>query len=533
MNILVADAISPAAVKMLQAQAGWNVILSSPKEFTEHLAGSEAMLIRSGVKVTAEVLAKATRLRVIGRAGSGVDNIDMDAATANGVVVMNTPGGNANSVAEHTLALILAVSRSIAQASASTKAGRWEKKRFLGNEIGGKTLGIVGLGNIGMQVALRARPFGMKILAHDPFVSRESAKDRGVEIVELDELYAASDFISLHVSLTPQTHHMLGAEAFAKMKQGVRIVNCARGELIDTEALREALDAGKVAAAALDVFSPEPPPADSPLLRHDNVIATPHIGGSTEEAQETVGIRIAEQVRDYLKSGVVTNAVNMPSISAEQYGSLRPYLVLAERLGSFVAQIATGPPKRVKVIYSGVCGESNSSLLRNAALAGILNRFLSQKANLINAAQVADSRGLGVSEIRRARSTASDTMGLILETEDGERQVEGAVFAGVSPRLISVDGIFVETPLNGHMVFLKNNDVPGVIGRVGTILGDNTINIADFSLGRRENHDRPDAPAEAVAVVRIDEPLPQPVLEQLAQLPAVNFARLVELPAQD
>jgi D-3-phosphoglycerate dehydrogenase len=267
-----------------------------------------------------------------------------------------------------------------------------------------------------------------------------------------------------------------------------------------------------------------------PLLRHENLIATPHIGGSTEEAQETVGIRIAEQVRDYLKGGVVTNAVNMPSITAEQYGSLRPYLDLADRLGSFVAQIVTGPPKRLKIVYSGNFSETNTSLLRNAALAGVLNRFLSQKANLINATQVAASRGLAVSETHRARSRSSDALSLTLETEDGQRQVDGTVFAETSPRLISVDGIFVETPLCGNMVFMKNSDVPGVIGRVGTILGDNKINIADFSLGRRENHQTPGGPAEAVAVVRIDEPLPKKVLELLKQLPAVNFAKPVELP---
>jgi len=529
-NILIADPVSPAALAVFQKEAGWNVVISSPKEFTQHLASADALVVRSGAKITSEVLAQASNLRVIGRAGVGVDNVDIEAATERGVVVMNTPGGNANSVAEHTVALMLALSRSIPQASASTKSGKWEKKKFLGHEVGGKTLGIIGLGNIGMQVALRARPFGMKIIAYDPFVSRERAKDQGVEMVELDELYAASDFISLHLSLTPETHHLLSRETFAKMKDGVQIINCARGELIDPAALAEALASGKASGAGLDVFSPEPPTADSPLLKHENVIATPHIGGSTEEAQEIVGIRIAEQVRDYLKEGVVTNAVNMPSITAEQYGSLRPYLTLAERLGSFVAQIVTGPPKRVQVVYSGNFGETNTSLLRNAALAGILNRFLSQKANLINAAQVAASRGLGVSENHQTRSRSSDTFSLILETEDGQRQVEGTVFAEESPRLISVDGIFVETPLCGHMVFMKNNDVPGVIGRVGTILGDNHINIADFSLGRRENTQTPGAPAEAVAVVRIDEPLPKAVLEQLEQLPAVSFARPIELP---
>ncbi len=529
MNILIADAVSAAAVAVLRSEPDWNVIVSSPKEFTSHLADADALLVRSAVQVTKEVLEQAPRLRVIGRAGVGVDNVDQGAATARGVVVMNTPGGNAISVAEHTLALMLALARPVAQASASTKAGKWEKKKFMGTELNGKTLGIIGLGNIGMEVARRARPFGMKVIAHDPFVSRELAKDRGVEMVALDELYSASDYVSLHLAVTADTKKLLNQQAFAKMKHGVRIINCARGELIDQDALEEALRAGKVAGAALDVFAHEPP-GDSPLLAHENVIATPHIGGSTEEAQETIGIRISEQVRDFLKFGVITNAVNMPSISAEQHRQLHPYLELAERLGSFVTQISTGGPNRVNIVYSGNFGESNTSLIRNAALAGILNRFLSQKANLINAAQVAAARGFGVHETRQGRTLFSDSLSLVLETADGKRSVEGTVFPGGSPRLISVDGIYVETALIGHMVFLKNQDVPGVIGRVGSILGDNKINIADFSLGRRENQKQPDGPAEAVAVVRVDGALPDSVLQQLCQIPAVGFARAVELP---
>lgn len=530
MNILVADAISPAAVKMLQAQAGWNVILSSPKEFTEHLAGADAMLIRSGVKVTAAVLAKAPKLRAIGRAGSGVDNIDMDAATANGVVVMNTPGGNAISVAEHTLAMMLAMARMIVDASISTKSGKWEKKKFLGNELNGKTLGVIGLGNIGSQVARRAGPFGMKVLAYDPYVSRDLARDAGIEMTALDTLFAESDYISLHLAATPETHHMLNAAAFEKMKDGVRIVNCARGELIDSAALAAALESGKVGGAGLDVFETEPPGADSPLLGNPKVLATPHIGGSTEEAQELVGIRIIEQVRDYLENGVVTNAVNMPSISAEQFGRMKPFLELAERLGSLAAQISTGAPRRLKVVYSGGFDEMNTSVMGNAALAGVLNRVLSQKANLINASRIAASRGLGLEETRRHRTQLNDSLMLVLETEGGATTVEGTVYGGVSVRLIGVDGIYMETPLKGHMVFLKNKDVPGVIGRVGTILGENNINIADFSLGRRENSTVPGEPAEAVAVVRIDEPLPKAVLDQLLELAPVRFGRAVQLP---
>ena len=530
MNILIAETISTAALEVFRSEPGWNITTSTPKEFAAHLPEAEALIVRSATEVTKDLLRRAPKLRVIGRAGIGVDNVDVGTATARGIVVMNTPGGNAISVAEHTLALMLALARPIAQASASTKSGKWERGKFLGTELSGKTLGIIGLGSIGMEVARRCRSLGMKVVAQDPYVSRELAKERGVDLVAADELFAVSDYISLHLSLTPETRHLLGSHAFAKMKPGVRIINCARGELIDSAALEEALRSGKVAGAALDVFSPEPPPAGSPVLVHEKVIATPHIAGSTEEAQETVGIRIAEQVREYLKHGVVTNAVNTPSISAEQYALMRPYLELADRLGSFVMQIAGGSPSRVTLTYSGNFQEANTTLIRNAALAGILNRFLSQKANLINAAQVASDRGIGLNEIRRGRTQYSDSLSLALDTEEGRRSAEGTVFADQSPRLISVDGIYVETSLRGHMVFLNNIDVPGVIGRLGTVLGDNGINIADFSLGRRENTQRPGEPAEAVAVIRIDEGIPAVVLQQLQQVEAVNFTRAVELP---
>jgi D-3-phosphoglycerate dehydrogenase len=329
--------------------------------------------------------------------------------------------------------------------------------------------------------------------------------------------------------MTAQTHGMLNADAFARMKPGVRIVNCARGELIVAEALEAALASGRVAGAALDVFSPEPPPPDYPLFAREGLVATPHIAGSTEEAQELVGIGIAQQVREYLKHSVVINAVNMPAVSAEEFRQLRPYVRLATRLGAFVAQVATGKPLSVRLTYSGKLAEGNTSLIRNAALAGMLNRFLSQRANLVNAAQIAAARGWRIDEVRGARLQYADSISLVVTTDDGESRVEGAVLMDVSPRLLSVDGIYVEAPLEGHLVFMKNQDVPGVIGRVGTILGQNGINIANFSLGRRENHASPSEPAEAVAVVHIDEPIPERVLEELRRAPAVKFACAVEL----
>ncbi|MEK7407019.1 MAG: phosphoglycerate dehydrogenase [Acidobacteriota bacterium] len=526
MNILIAESISPAAIDLLQAQPGWNVVVSNPKEYLAHLAEADALIVRSAVKVTREVLEKAAKLRVIGRAGVGVDNVDLAAATAAGVLVMNTPGGNAVSVAEHTIALMLAMARSVPQASASTRAGKWEKKKFMGNELRGKTLGILGLGSIGREVVRRARAFEMRLLASDPYVSAQMAADLDIELVDAARLYAESDYITLHVALTPETRGMLSREAFARMKPGVRLVNCARGELIDHEALREAIEAGKVAGAALDVFLPEPPPPGYPLLGLEAVVATPHIAGSTEEAQEIVGVRIAEQILEYLRSGVAVNAVNMPALSPEEYRALGPYIALAERLGAFAAQIAAGNPRAVRLVYSGRIADTSTHLVRNAGLVGLLNRWLSQKATLVNAMQIAAQRNLAVAERHEKRAGHTDSVRLELETEAGVTTVEGAVVLE-RPRLIQVDGIYCEAPLAGHLIFMKNQDVPGVIGHVGTVLGRNSINIASFSLGRREGP-RPDGPLDALAVVETDAVAPDSVLAQLRENPAVKLARTVD-----
>ena len=369
MNVLIAEPMAQAGIELFQAQQGWNVIVSNPKEYSKHLADCEALVVRSAVQVTPEVLKQAPKLRVIGRAGVGVDNVDLPAATAAGVLVMNTPGGNAISVAEHTIALMLSMARSIPQASASTKSGKWEKKKFLGSELRGKTLGVVGLGSIGREVVKRARAFEMRIVAHDPYVTPQFAKDLGLELVSLAELYKQADYITVHVSLTPETDKMLGKEAFAQMKKGVRIVNCARGELVDEGALKEAVESGKVAGASLDVFSKEPTDASYPLFGLDAVLATPHIGGSTEEAQEIVGVRIAEQMVEYLQNGIAINAVNMPAMSPEQYKAVGPFIELAERLGKFASHMVTGNPKGVRLTYFGRIAEMNTSLLRNAGLA--------------------------------------------------------------------------------------------------------------------------------------------------------------------
>ena len=527
MNILIADHMSPAGIELLKAQGDWNTIVSNPKEFQRHLGEADALLVRSGVKVTREVLAQAPRLRVIGRAGVGVDNVDLVAATEAGILVMNTPGGNAVSVAEHTMALMLAMARSIPQANASTRAGRWEKKSLVGNELRGKTLGVIGLGSIGGEVVKRARAFEMRIIACDPYVTPETAAGLNVDLVDLPALYAQSDYISLHVALTPETAGMLSREAFERMKHGVRIVNCARGELIDEAALQEAIASGKVAGAALDVFSKEPPPEGFRLFGLNSVIATPHIGGSTEEAQEIVGLRIVEQLIEYLRHGVAINAVNMPALTPEQYRMLGPYIALAERLGTLAAHIAQGNPRGVRLVYSGRISENNTHLVRNAGLAGVLRRSLSQRANLVNAMQIASQRGLSVAERHEMRTGSMDSVKLELETEAGTTVVEGIVILG-KLRVIQVDGIFFEAPLGGRLLFMKNQDVPGVIGAVGTILGENRINIANFSLGRREAPLKPGEPLEAIAVVETDEVVPETVLAQLRQLAPVKLARTVE-----
>ena len=528
MNILIAEPLAPAGIELFRSQSGWNTIVSNPKEYAQHLAEADALLVRSAVQVNKSVLEKAPKLRVIGRAGVGVDNVDLDAATEAGVLVMNTPGGNAISVAEHTLALMLAMARHIPQANASTRAGKWEKKKFMGNELRGKTLGVVGLGSIGREVVKRARAFEMRIVATDPYVTSKIALDLGVELVGLPALYAASDYITLHVAATPETQGMLSHDAFQRMKDGVRIVNCARGELVDEKALAEALASGKVADASVDVFATEPVPPSYPLFASESVLATPHIGGSTEEAQEIVGVRIAEQVVEYLRNGVAINAVNMPALSPEQYKALGPYAKLAKRLGTFASYVSMGNPRSVRLTYFGRLASQSTSLLRNAGLAGVLSRSTENRANLVNASQIAEGRGWSVTEIREEGTGRTDAIRLDLETDTGTTTVEGTVLLD-KPRLTQVDGIYCEAALAGSLIFMKNHDVPGVIGHVGTVLGKNSINIANFFLGRRDAPTAPGEPQEAVAVVSTDELVPESVLNQLRANPAVKLARAVEV----
>lgn len=528
MKILVAEPLAPAAIELLSRHPGWEVVTAGPQTYEQHLSDCDALIVRSAVQVSREMLAKAPKLRIIGRAGVGVDNVDIAAATEAGVLVMNTPGGNAVSVAEHTLALMLSMARSVPQASASIKSGRWEKRKFLGNELRGKTLGVIGLGNIGREVVQRAKAFGMRILGHDPYISSQTARDLDVELVSLPELYARSDYITLHVALTPETDHMLDGEAFAHMKPGIRIVNCARGELIDAAALRSAIESGRVASVALDVFENEPPGPD-PLFALEPVIATPHIAGSTEEAQETVGVRIAEQLAAYLRDGVALNAVNMPALTAEQYRVLGPYIDLAERIGLFLSHIATGNAHTIRLFYFGRLADQNTQILRNAGIAGVLSRSLEHRANLVNAMQIASQRGFRVIEQRDPGRSHMDSIRMELESEIGSVSATGAVVLD-RPRLLEVEGIACEATLAGNLLYSKNDDVPGVIGHIGSILGRNGINIANFALGRQDTADTHHKPGEvltAIAIIETDEPVTEPVIAQLFEHKAIKFVRRV------
>ena len=532
MKVVVAEKISSSAIDLLR-EPRWTIVTPDQVEgkLAAQLQSADALIVRSAVQVDADLLEHARKLRVIGRAGVGVDNIDLDAATRKGIAVMNTPGANAIAVAEHALALMLAMARHISRANELMHAGKWEKKSLQGTELRGKTLGIVGLGRIGMEVARRARAFGMEIVAHDPFVSTAVAKDQGIRLAKLEEVYAAADYLTLHVGLTPQTAGMINADSVKRMKRGVRLVNCARGELVDEAALAQAVKQGLVAGAALDVFTDEPL-KNSPLTAVENIILTPHIAGSTNEAQEAVGYQIAMQVKEYLKHGVIQNAVNVPSVSHDEYLELQPYVVLAERLGSFLAQVSEGTLEEISLRYTGHIAESKTDLIRNAAVKGILNEALEEKANLVNAEAIASSRGLRIHESRKPHSSgggSGSVLSVLLKTATGEHLVKGAVLHKDTPRLLHVDGIDVEAPLERDLIYLRNRDVPGVIGKVGTILGQHKINIANFSLGRRSGNTKPGAPRQAIAVVHVDGKVPPEVLAELRRVPAVEQAKAIRL----
>ena len=521
-KVLISDKMNKLAEDIFRAR-GVEVDVKTglkPDELKAIIGQYDGLAIRSSTTVTPEILEAATNLKVVGRAGIGVDNVDIKAATAKGVIVMNTPFGNSITTAEHAIAMMFALARDIPQASASTHEGKWEKNKFMGVELYNKTLGLIGCGNIGSIVADRAIGLKMNVLAYDPFLSAEKAVELGVKKVELDELFENADFITLHVPKNDKTKNIINKDAIAKMKKGVRIINCARGGLINEADLKEALDSGKVAGAALDVFDVEPATKDStPLLGHEKIICTPHLGASTDEAQVNVAIQVAEQLADYLMTGAVVNALNTPSISAEDAPRLKPYIKLAEQLGSFAGQITESGIKSVNISYEGTVSELNSKPLTAALMANLL-RSVSESVNMVNATSIAESKGIQISETKSG--SQKDFRSLItvtIVTENRTRTIAGTLFTGREPRIVNIEGVPIEAALSKDMLFIRNEDKPGLIGSLGTILGNAKQNIADFRLGRTDGAD------SAVCLLSLDAPLPDNLFTEVSNLPQVKTAK--------
>jgi len=519
--------LAPEGLEILRAARGIEVEVAAglpPDEFVRKIPQFHGLIVRSGSTVTAEVIAAATNLRVIGRAGIGVDNIDMAAATARGIVVMNTPSGNNVTTAEHAISMMLSLARSIPQATASMKAGLWEKGRFVGSEVFKKTLGVIGLGNIGRLVAERGLGLKMNVVVYDPFITAEIAAKQGVELVSLDELYARADFITIHVPLMAETRGLVGAAAFAKMKKGVRLVNCARGGIVDEAALAAAIASGRVAGAALDVFEKEPPPADHPLIGMEQVICTPHLGAATGEAQLNVAIAIAQQIVDFLEHDVVQDAVNVPSISPEQRKALRPYLSLCEKLGSLQGQLLDGAPREVAIEYAGEVATLDTKPLTVAVLHGLLRHVVASSVNYVNAPTIARERGIKLVESSTSNSkTFSNHVTVRVTTDRGGDVVSGAIFGQDILRLVRINNFFVDSQPEGYILMLHNRDVPGVVGAVGALLGGAAVNIARLELGRDE------IGGNAVSLIHVDAAIPDAVMTQLRTLPNIVSAELIRL----
>jgi D-3-phosphoglycerate dehydrogenase len=519
-KVLISDKMHKLAEDIFRAR-GVDVDVKTglkPDELKAIIGTYDGLAIRSSTTVTPEILEAATNLKVVGRAGIGVDNVDIKAATSKGVIVMNTPFGNSITTAEHAIAMMFALARDIPQASASTHAGKWEKNKFMGVELYNKTLGVIGCGNIGSIVADRARGLKMNVLAYDPFLSDDKAIELGVKKVELEELFAESDFITLHVPKNEKTKGIVNKDSIAKMKKGVRIINCARGGLIVEADLKAALDSGHIAGAALDVFDVEPA-TENPLFGHEKLICTPHLGASTDEAQVNVAIQVAEQIADYLMTGAVVNALNTPSISAEDAPRLRPYLKLAEQLGSFAGQITDSGIKSVNISYEGTVSELNVKPLTAAVVASLL-KTVSDSVNMVNAVPIAESKGIQISETKSG--SQKDFRSLItvtIQSENRTRSVAGTLFTGREPRIVNIEGVPVEAALAKDMLFIRNEDQPGLIGALGTILGNAKQNISDFRLGRIDSGD------SAVCLISLDAPLSDNLFKEVSNLPQVKMAK--------
>jgi D-3-phosphoglycerate dehydrogenase / 2-oxoglutarate reductase len=515
-KVLIADKMSPRAAEIFKERGvEVDVITGLDRdELIKIIDQYDGLAVRSSTKATPPVLEAATNMKVIGRAGIGVDNIDLPTATAKGIVVMNTPFGNSITTAEHAIAMMFALARDIPEANASTHAGKWEKSRFMGVELTGKTLGVIGCGNIGSIAASRGVGLKMKVIAFDPFLTPERAIEIGVEKVELEDVLKRADFITLHTPLTEKTRNIINAEALAKCKKGVRIINCARGGLIDEKALKEALESGQVGGVALDVFEEEPA-KENPLFGMENVICTPHLGASTAEAQENVALQVAEQMADFLMTGAVNNAINMPSISAEDAPRLRPYVALAEQLGMFAGQLTESAIEGVEIEYVGEVSELNVAPLTSAIIAGLLRPLLSD-VNMVSAPAMAKERGISVSEVKRDSKGAFDSyIRLSLKTERQQRSVAGTVFSDGKPRIIQVKGININAELAPRVLYITNTDAPGFIGSLGTVLGAHGINIASFQLGREKPG------GDAVSLINIDNEASKEVLKEIEELKQV------------
>jgi D-3-phosphoglycerate dehydrogenase len=526
-KVLVSDSLAEQGLERLRACSEIAVDVRpglKGEELLRAIPAYEGLIIRSSTKVTKDVIDAAVNLRVIGRAGIGVDNVDVEAATRRGVVVMNTPGGNNVTTAEHALSLMLALARNIPQANASLKSGQWKREKFTGSEICNKTLGVIGLGNIGSIVAERALGLKMQVIAYDPFVSAEAAAKMRVELTTLDDLYRRADFITVHTPLTKETRGLIGAAAFAKMKKGVRIINCARGGIVDEEALHHAITGGIVAGAALDVFVEEPPPANHPLLQLEQVIGTPHLGAATDEAQINVAIAIAEQIVHFLTQGVIQNAVNFPSMTPKMLTILQPYLVLGEKLGSFLAQLSASAPAEIQVEYSGDIVDYDVAPATAAVLRGLLSPFLETPVNYVNAPHIARERSIRVVEARSSKpSDFLNSITVRVSGAGGTTTVEGAVFSNKAVRLVRVNDFYLEAVLDGYILVLNNRDVPGVVGAVGSLLGQRGINIAGLELGRER------VGGMAISLIHVDGQVPQETLAELRTLEPIISAQQIKL----
>ncbi|HXC51192.1 MAG TPA: phosphoglycerate dehydrogenase [Candidatus Limnocylindrales bacterium] len=526
-RILVSDKLDKQGLEILQAAPGLEVDNNPglpPDELKKIIGKYEGLVIRSGTKVTADLLEAATSLKIVGRAGIGVDNVDVEAASKRGVIVANTPGGNNVTTGEHAISMMLACARDIPQANATLRAGQWKRNDFMGIEVTGKTIGVIGLGNIGAIVADRAKGLKMNVIGYDPFVNADAAARAGIELVSLDEMYARADFISVHTPLTADTRGLIGEAAIAKMKKGVRIINCARGGIIDEAALLAALNAGHVGGAALDVFATEPPTKDDPLVTHPKVVATPHLGASTGEAQLNVAIAVAEQIRDFFADGTIRNAINVPSLSAEAAGAIAPYVSLGEKIGCLHAQLAGCAPNEIVISYNGEVADLDVRPVNAAVLKGLLSSVLDVPLNAVNAPFLAKDRGVKITEVKNRDSKAfSNSVSVTFKRGDQSRRIEGAVFGGKIVRLVRFDDFFLEAVPEGNILILHNRDVPGVVGRLGTFLAEHNVNIAGLSLGRSGPG------GEAVAFYHVDSPLNAGQLDKLRSLQDVTSAQMVKL----